>query len=200
MSPGRPDDLHSLPPDLPVPADDGACAHLAGRELPAVELPTTAGRRIPLDQLGDGTTVIYAYPRTGLPDREPPGGLAAWDSIPGMRGCTPQACSYRDHHAELRGAGAAVFGLSTQPIDDQREMAERLHLPFEVLSDERFELTEALALPTVTVAGHRVLRRFTLVARAGRIERVFYPVFPPDSDAPRVLAHLLGQAAPHASH
>jgi peroxiredoxin len=194
VSPGRPDDLHSLPPDLPVPVDDGACDHLPGAALPPVELSTTAGRRIRLDRLPGERTVIYAYPRTGMPDREPPGGLAAWDSIPGLRGCTPQACSYRDRHADLRRAGAEIFGLSTQTTAYQAEVAERLHLPFEVLSDAELVLTETLRLPTVEVAGHRVLRRFTMVIRGGRIERVFYPVFPPDADAPRVLAWLRDEA------
>lgn len=134
--------------------------------------------------------VLYCYPRTGLPDQDPPGGLDAWDSIPGARGCTPQACSYRDHHQELREHGAQVFGLSTQTPEYQRKMASRLHLPFEVLSDARLEFARALQLPTFTVAGIEVIRRLTLIARAGRIETYFYPVFPPDADAGRVLEWL----------
>lgn len=183
----RSDDLHRLPDDLPVPMDDGACDHLPGMELPDLELPSTAGRLVPIRRLGEGYVVFYFYPRTGLPDQDPPGGLAAWDSIPGARGCTPQACSYRDHHQELRERGAQVFGVSTQTTGYQREMAERLHLPFEVLSDDRLELARALRLPTFTVAGIEVIRRLTLITRMGKIEACFYPVFPPDADAGRVL-------------
>jgi peroxiredoxin len=181
------DDLYRLPADLPVPVDDGAAHHLPGRQLPALSLPSTGGREVRLDALGPGWTVLYCYPRTGRPDQSVPPG---WDAIPGARGCTPQACSYRDHHGELRALGARVFGLSTQSPDYQRELAERLHLPFEVLSDADFRLTDALALPTFEADGMRLLRRLTLLIRAGRIEHCFYPVFPPDADAPQVLDWL----------
>jgi peroxiredoxin len=124
--------------------------------------------------------VLYAYPRTGHPD-EP--GPPDWDAIPGARGCTPQACSYRDHHAELRALGAQVFGLSTQTTAYQQEMAQRLQLPYEVLGDAEFRLTEALTLPTFEAGGMRLLKRFTLLVHAGRIEACFYPVFPPDADS-----------------
>lgn len=186
------DDLHTLPADLPVPVDDGATAHLPGRHLPALSLPSTAGRQVELDQLGAGWTVLFCYPRTGHPD-EP--GPPEWDAIPGARGCTPQACSYRDHHTELRELGAQVFGLSTQSTAYQREMAERLGLPYEVLSDADFRLTEALHLPTFEAGGMRLLRRLTLLVRAGRIEACFYPVFPPDADAEHVLAWLRARTA-----
>ncbi len=182
----RPDDLHALPEGLPVPVDDGACRHLPGLTLPPIELPSTGGGTVRLDRPGARFTIIYCYPRTGLPDAEPPGGLAAWDAIPGMRGCTPQACAYRDHHAELRALGAEVFGLSTQDTEYQREMTGRLGLPVPVLSDARLAFTRALRLPTETVAGQVLIRRLTLLAEAGRIAEVFYPVFPPDADAGRV--------------
>lgn len=183
----RSDDLHRLPDDLPVPVDDGACNHLPGMELPDLELPSTRGRLVPIRRLGEGYAIFYFYPRTGLPDQDPPGGLAAWDSIPGARGCTPQACAYRDHHQELRERDAQVFGVSTQTTAYQREMAERLHLPFEVLSDAGLALARALRLPTFTVSGIEVIRRLTLITRGGRIEACFYPVFPPDADAGRIL-------------
>jgi peroxiredoxin len=181
------EDLYRLPADLPIPVDDGAALHLAGRRLPALKLPSTAGRLVQLDALGSGWTVLYCYPRTGRPD-EP--GSPTWDAIPGARGCTPQACSYRDHHAELQALGAQVFGLSTQTTAYQQEMAVRLHLPYEVLSDAEFRLTDALALPTFEAGGMRLLRRLTLLIHAGRIEACFYPVFPPDADAGHVLAWL----------
>ena len=185
MSP-RSDDLHSLPANLPAPVDDGACDHLRGARVPRVGLPGTRGGVVDLGALG-GRTVVYAYPRTGVPDRDPPDG---WDLVPGARGCTPQSCAFRDHHAELAALGARVFGLATNPTDYQREAADRLHLPFELLSDARFELTEALRLPTFEIAGMRLLRRFTLILRDGAIEHVMYPVFPPDRNADDVIAWL----------
>lgn len=186
------DDLYTLPVDLPVPVNDGAALHLVGRLLPALSLPSTAGREVRLDALGPGWTALYAYPRTGRPD-EP--GPPEWDAIPGARGCTPQACSYRDHHAELHSLGAQVFGLSTQTTAYQQEMVRRLHLPYEVLSDAEFRLTEALGLPTFEAGGMRLLKRLTLLVRSGRIEACFYPVFPPDADAGHVLGWLRERGA-----
>jgi peroxiredoxin len=180
-------DPTTLPADLPVPQDDGGAAHLPGIGVPAVALPSTGGADVRLDALGPGRTIIYAYPMTGTPGIEPPDG---WDAIPGARGCTPESCAFRDHHAELQAAGASVYGLSTQPTDVQREAAERLHLPFALLSDHVGALSEALRLPTMTVDGTPMIKRLTLVVRDGRIEHVFYPVFPPDEHAAQVLAWL----------
>ena len=180
-------DLYELPPDLPVPQDDGACDHLAGMKLPPLALRSTAGRQVDLSAL-EGTTVVYVYPRTGRPDQEVPPG---WNAIPGARGCTPQSCAFRDHYQELRRAGASrVFGLSTQDTAYQREAVERLHLPFELFSDERLEFARALRLPTFEVAGMRLIKRLTLILRDGAIEKVFYPVFPPDRNAGEVLDWL----------
>lgn len=183
----RHDDLMRIPDGLAVPVDDGACDHLRGASMPPIELPSTAGGTVRLDRPESEWTVVYAYPRTGLPDVDSPPG---WDEIPGARGCTPQSCSFRDHHAELAALGAVVHGLSTQPTTYQREMAERLHLPFAVLSDADLALTRALSLPTFPYAEWTLLRRFTLILREGRIEEVFYPVFPPDADAARVESWL----------
>jgi peroxiredoxin len=185
------DDLYTLPADLPVHIDDGAAAHLLGQLLPPIVLPSTAGRSVDLNALGAGWTVLYCYPRTGRPEEPTP---PIWDAIPGARGCTPQACSYRDHHAELRSLGAQVFGVSTQITSYQQEMVQRLHLPYEVLSDAEFRLTDAFALPTFEAGGMRLLKRLTLLVRAGRIEDCFYPVFPPDADAGHVLAWLRQRA------
>ena len=183
----RSDNVYELPKDLPVPQDDGACDHLAGMKLPAVALCSTRGRAVDLATLG-GTTVIYIYPRTGRPDREL---LTGWNAIPGARGCTPQSCAFRDHHEELKRAGAAqVFGLSTQDTAYQREAVVRLHLPFELLSDEKLVFARALKLPTFEVDGMKLIKRLTLIARDGVIEKVFYPVFPPDRNAGDVLAWL----------
>jgi peroxiredoxin len=175
------------PPDLPRPVDDGACAHLPGTAMPRVALPSTAGRDVDLGALPPGRTVIYCYPMTGVPGRPLPDG---WDAIPGARGCTPETCAFRDHHREFADLGAEVFGLSTQTTAYQREMAERLHLPFEVLSDAGLRFADALRLPTFEVEGARLIRRLTLVARDGAIEHVFYPVFPPDGHAGEVVRWL----------
>lgn len=190
----RSDDLHRLPADLPVPADDGAARHLAGMALPDLELLSTSGRTVNLARLETAWTVIYCYPRTGLPGQDPPGGLGEWNAIPGARGCTPQSCGYRDHSEALARLGARVFGLSTQTSDYQREMVERLHLPFEVLSDRELKCTKALRLPAFEFAGETMTKRCTLLIARSRIEEVFYPVFPPDGDAEKTLAWLKGRA------
>ena len=176
-----------LPDDLPVPVDDGACDHLPGTTVPSVPLPATDGTLVDLSNFA-GRTVVYAYPRTGRPGE--PSLVEGWDLIPGARGCTPETCGFRDHHAELAAAGASVYGMSTQDSAYQRELVERLALPFAILSDERLELTAALGLPTFEVAGRTLHRRHTLVLRDGVVEHVFYPVFPPDRHASEVLAWL----------
>ena len=191
----RPDDIHELPADLPVPVDDGAARHLVGMALPDMELRSTSGRLVSLARPETSWTIVYCYPRTGRPGEEPPGGLARWHAIPGARGCTPQSCAYRDHHSALAGLGARVFGLSTQTSDYQREVVERLHLPFEVLSDHDLALARALRLPTFKVAGQTLLKRCTLLIAGDRIEECFYPVFPPDGDAERVLEWLKARGA-----
>ncbi len=179
--------LTELPPGLPVPEDDGAADHLRGMRMPRVTLRSTGGRDVDVADLGDRRTVLYFYPRTGLPDRPVP---AEWDAIPGARGCTPESCGFRDHFAEISALGAAVYGVSTQDTGYQREAAERLHLPFELLSDSEFALTDALRLPTFDFEGVRLLKRLTLVVRSGQVEHVFYPIFPPDRHAEEVLTWL----------
>jgi len=186
----RSDDLYSLPSNLPIPGDDGACDHLAGLLWPPASLQSTRGTHVSLASVKAEWLVVYCYPRTGLPDQDPPGGIAAWDAIPGARGCTPQACSYRDYHAQLVQHGTEVFGISTQDTEYQREVVDRLHLPFELLSDSELELARALQLPTFSVAGQTLLKRLTLVGRGGRIEKCFYPVFPPNADAENVLRYI----------
>jgi peroxiredoxin len=180
-------DLTELPPGLPVPQDDGAAAHLLGTRLPSIMLPATDGGAVALADLA-GRVVIFCYPRTGRPGDPPL--VDEWDLIPGARGCTPQSCAFRDLHAAFRARDAQVFGLSTQDTVYQQEAAERLHLPFPLLSDERLELASALRLPTFEAGGETLLKRLTLIARDGRIEKVFYPVFPPDKNADEVLIWL----------
>src|ERR1700722_10413078 len=170
---------------IPAPIDDGAVRHLPGANLPSVVLPATNGESIDISACR-GRTVLYIYPRTARPGIANPHG---WDLIPGARGCTPQSCAFRDHFAELRRAGVdQLFGISTQDTAYQREAADRLHLPFPLLSDEHFEFAHALGLPTFEVDGVRLLKRCTLVVDDGRVARVFYPVFPPDQNASEVIA------------
>jgi peroxiredoxin len=183
--------LHQLPANLPAPTDDGASDHLPGMQLPSVPLMSTAGEPVYLAAL-PGKTVVYCYPMTGRPGKDLPQG---WDEIPGARGCTPQSCSFRDHHAELRDLGVRVFGLSTQNTGYQREAVERLHLPFELLSDEKLAFAEALGLPTFEAAGTVLLKRLTLVIEDGWIDKVFYPVFPPGKNAEEVLGWLRQQGS-----
>ena len=183
----RSDNVLELPKDLPVPQDDGACDHLTGMKLPSLALASTRGRRVDLSTL-TGTTVVYIYPRTGRPDLEVPTG---WNVIPGARGCTPQSCAFRDRYQELKALGVSeLFGLSTQEPAYQQEAAERLHLPFEILSDGKLEFAQALRLPMFEIDGMRLIKRITLIARDGRIEKVFYPVFPPDRNADEVIEWL----------
>ncbi len=177
---------NELPTDLPIPQDDGACNHLVGMALPNVELRATDGAMVNLSHIA-GRLVIYCYPMTGQPNVLLPEG---WDQIPGARGCTPQSCAFRDHYQELQALGAKVFGLSVQSTDYQCEMATRLHLPFQVLSDEQHQFQQALSLPTFMAGGMNLLKRVTLIANQGRIEAVHYPIFPSDSDASWVLDYL----------
>ncbi len=182
----RTDNLYELPKNLPIPVDDGACNHLLGMQLPSVSLASTDGRMVDLKSLL-GRSVVYCYPRTGKPDIEPPEG---WNEIPGARGCTPQSCAFRDRHRELQAMGARLFGLSTQSTEYQREAVERLHLPFELLSDAELAFTRALRLPTFKVENMTLIKRLTLIIQDGRIEKVFYPVFPPDKNAQEVMEWL----------
>jgi peroxiredoxin len=182
--------VHTLPAGLPVPEDDGACDHLTGMVVPALELDSSQG---PVDvaELASGLGVLYVYPRTGKPDQPVP---ESWDATPGARGCTPQSCAFRDHAAELEELGARVAGVSAQPLDDQLEVAERLALPYPVIADPGLRLGAALGLPTFEFAGMTLYRRVTLVLRSGLVERVFYPVFPPDRNATDVVEWLREKA------
>ncbi|HVH51573.1 MAG TPA: peroxiredoxin [Gaiellaceae bacterium] len=172
-------DVYTLPPNLPVPEDDGAADHLVGLELPNLPLESSAGEVNVRD-----FDVIYVYPRSGRPDRAL---LPGWDETPGARGCTPQSCAFRDVYGEL---GVRVAGLSAQTLDDQLEFAERNRMPFPVVADPERKLGAALRLPTFEIAGLMLYKRITLVADVARIVKVFYPVFPPDANAVNVLAWL----------
>ena len=186
------DPSQPLPADLPVPVDDGACRHLPGLPVPAINLRSTKDRWVDLSAESAPRVVVYCYPRTGVPGQPL---LPGWDAIPGARGCTPETCAFRDHHEELKRLGAEVFGFSTQTTEYQKEMAERLHLPFEVLSDADLAFVHALRLPTFDIEGMTLVKRLTLVLSQRRIEKVFYPVFPPDKHAAEVIEWLRAHPA-----
>lgn len=185
--------LTELPSDLPQPLDDGAANHLVGMKLPQLTLQATTGVGINVGAI-PGLLVVYCYPMTGQPNVALPEG---WDQIPGARGCTPQSCSFRDHYQDIQDLGAAVMGLSVQSTEYQTEMAQRLHLPFPVLSDIDYSFQQALRLPTFQAAGMTLLKRLTLIARDGRIVAVHYPVFPSDSDPQWVVEQLRSISAGH---
>ena len=176
--------VYQLPPDLPAPADDGACANLEGRAAPDLELESSNG---PVSLATFGDAVVYIYPRTGKPGVEP---KETWNAIPGARGCTPQSCGFRDHAEKLRGHGLKLAGLSAQTLEDQVEVSERLGIIYPIVADPGLELKAALSLPTFEFEGAELYKRVTLVIRGGRIGQVFYPVFPPDRNAEEVVAWL----------
>jgi peroxiredoxin len=172
---------------IPAPIDDGEARHLVGLKLPSFKLAATNGMYVDLSSL-TGRSIVYAYPMTGKPGTPLPDG---WDMLPGARGCTPQSCAFRDLASELKKSGAShIFGISTQETNYQSEAATRLHLPFPLLSDHDFVLANSLSLPTMAVAGSRLLKRLTMIIRDGAIEHVFYPVFPPDRNASDVKSWL----------
>ncbi|MEM1142088.1 MAG: peroxiredoxin [Pseudomonadota bacterium] len=181
-------DLHTVDwSAIPAPVDDGAANHLVGMPWPAIELESTDGINVDLSKL-PGRSLVYAYPMTGRPGTPLPDG---WDQIPGARGCTPQSCAFRDHSDELRRLGVSgVYGISTQRSVDQQEAAERLHLPFALLSDSDLQLARGLNLPVFRVGDATLLRRITLVIDDGTITKMFYPVFPPDENAQAVIDWL----------
>jgi peroxiredoxin len=178
--------LYSLPDDLPVPVDDGACDHLQGLQVPQLTLESSVGP-VDLAAFAAGRAVLYLYPRTGRPDRTIPD---EWNAIPGARGCTPESCGFRDHAQELRAHGAKLAGLSAQTLEEQVELAERLGILYPVIADPGLALRDALRLPTFEFGGQTLYKRVTLVFEGGRIAKVFYPVFPPDQAAEEVLAWL----------
>lgn len=186
-------DYTSLPAGLPIPEDDGAADHLEGRDLPALELPSSTGRALNLAGLGTGRLVVYVYPRTGVPGESLPEG---WDDIPGARGCTPQSCAYRDAYPQFEELGVPVVGISAQDARSQAEFAQRQQIPYPLLSDSGLVLAKALGLPTFRAGGLTLYKRLTFVAEAGMVAKVFYPVFPPDQDAAEVLSWLRMRLTP----
>lgn len=177
---------YPLPDDLPVPVDDGRTAHLVGMAIPELAFPSTQGGQVLLGADRD-RTIIFLYPKTGVPGQPMPEG---WDDIPGARGCTPEACGFRDQYQTIGEANAIIYGLSSQDSAYQTEMADRLRLPYPVLSDPEFRLAATLSLPTFEVFGERLYSRLTISVAEGRIERVWYPIFPTDTHASEVATWL----------
>jgi peroxiredoxin len=179
-----------MPADLPRPEDDGAARGLEGRLIPPTRLESTTGERIELASVARGSLVLYVYPRTGSPGEPLPAG---WMETPGAFGCTAENCAFRDHAGQVAALGATVLGLSAQPIEEQREFAARERMPYPLLNDSSLALDRLLGLPTFEVAGMRLYRRLTFIAVEGRIQKVFYPVFPPDEHPAEVVAWLAGR-------
>jgi peroxiredoxin len=176
----------STPANLPIPENDGSCNHLIGTRLPDLGLVSTLGDPVNLSRLPE-RIVVYCYPMTGRPDVPRPEG---WGEIPGAMGCTPQSCAFRDHYGELCKLGVQVFGLSTQNTAYQKEMSDRLRLPFKVLSDEQLMFSNSIRLPTFKFEDKTLTKRVTFIANNGVIEAVHYPVFPSDSDPEWAINHL----------
>lgn len=179
-------DYLALPGNLPVPEDDGQASHLIGMSLPEVALTSTTGDAVLLNKLPN-LSVIFIYPMTGVPGVALPQG---WDDVPGARGCTPQACAYRDSYQEIRKIADAVFGLSNQVTSYQREFRDRVHLPYELLSDSEGAVRTAMNLPHFELHGKSYLKRLTMIIKSGVIKTVHYPVFPSNEDALWVLETL----------
>jgi peroxiredoxin len=167
--------------------DDGAARHLtAGVPLPDLGLPNHRGDTVNLSTR-QGAALLYLYPWTGRPDyADPPG----WDDIPGAHGSTPETEGFRDHYLRFRAQRIEVFGLSSQTSEHHAELASRLAVPFQLLSDAAFAYADALRLPTFEAGSERFYKRLTLFVRDGRIVHVFYPVEQPGEHARAVLGWL----------
>lgn len=181
-----PKNLYMLPEGLPAPEADGACDHLQGLALPALSLSSTDGSAVDLSRQ-PGTCVVFFYPMTGKPERPP---MIGWNKIPGARGCTTQCVAFRDRYQDFQKASVEVFGVSAQPLKEQKESVERLHLPYRLLNDSDLALADALELPTFEYDGGRYIKRLSLVVQDGVIRRVYYPVFPPHLNPTDILADL----------
>ncbi|UZJ43849.1 peroxiredoxin [Marinimicrobium sp. C6131] len=178
--------LYMLPEGLPEPQDDGACDHLQGMAIPSVALPSTRDEPVDLSAIS-GTAVVFFYPMTGKPEQPP---MRGWNKIPGARGCTTQCCAFRDRYPEFQRLGVEVYGVSAQPLDDQRETVARLRLPYPLLNDSELKLVRALELPTFDYDHSRYIKRLTLLIEGGVVRQVYYPVFPPHLNPTDILAQL----------
>ena len=180
-------DLTKLPDDLPVPDDDGACNHLTNFTIPPISLPNQDGNLLRLNRLDTFRIVLYCYPMTGRSDRPLPNN---WDSIPGARGCTSQTCNFRDNYDEIVSLNAIPIGVSTQPIDELKEMVTRLGVIYDVVSDINLKFAKKLTLPTFNIEDKVFLKRTTFIIEKSVIKKVFYPIFPPNKHVHEVMEWL----------
>ena len=180
-------DLTKLSDDLPIPKDDGACNHLTNFTIPPISLPNQDGNLLRLNRLDTFRIVLYCYPMTGRPDRPLPNN---WDSIPGARGCTTQTCSFRDNYDEIVSLNAIPIGVSTQAVDDLKEMVTRLGVTYDVVSDVNLEFAKKINLPTFAIDDKVYLKRTTLIIEKSVIKKVFYPIFPPNKHINEVIKWL----------
>ena len=179
--------LSVLPKDLPVPIDDGKCNHLVNKTIPDIFLPTQNGNMLKLNRSDTFRLIIYCYPMTGRPDKVLP---ENWNSIPGARGCTPQTCSFRDNYDDFIKLNSIPIGLSTQSIEDIREMTMRLSIPYDVVSDEKMTFIKLMKLPTFKINNKTYIKRITMIVEKSIIKHIFYPVFPPDLHVKDVIQWL----------
>lgn len=178
--------LYMLPEGLPEPQEDGACDHLQGLALPSLPLASTTDEPVDLSEVA-GTAVVFFYPMTGKPEQPP---MRGWNKIPGARGCTTQCCAFRDRYPEFRRLGVEIYGVSAQPLEDQKEAVGRLRLPYPLLNDSNMDLAAELDLPTFGYDGARFIKRLTLLVEGGVIRQVYYPVFPPHLNPTDILSQL----------
>ncbi|VAW52529.1 Alkyl hydroperoxide reductase subunit C-like protein [hydrothermal vent metagenome] len=179
-------DLYQLPEGLPVPVDDGACNHLEGAPFPSMLITVTPHATYDFSK-EKGINIIFFYPMIGHPDSLP---MTGWNEIPGARGCTPQALSYKNYFRQITKLGVRLFGASSQALKEQNDAIDRLKLPFELINDSSFLLSNALKLPTFQFNEIKMIKRLTLVVVDGVIKKVFYPVFPPNKNVDDVIVWL----------
>ena len=153
--------------------NDGYMNTLENTNFPNVSLPNQDGNLLNLNRTDTFRMILYFYPMTGRPDRPLP---ENWNNIPGAKGCTIETCSFRDKYDEIITLNAVPIGISTQDVDDNKEMTSRLKIPYDVLSDEKLELSNELNIPTFSVGSKIFLKRITLIVEKKIIKKVFYPI------------------------
>ena len=179
--------LTELPTNLSKVQEEGACDHLLKSIIPYISLPNQDGNLLKLNRSDTFRLVIFCFPMTGHPDRPLP---KNWNSISGASGCTVQVCSFRDNYDNLIKNNCIPIGISTQPIKDIKEMTKRLHIPYDILSDQNLNLISKIKLPTFSINNKIFLKRVTLIIEKSVIKKVFYPVLPVGKNIYNVLDWL----------
>ena len=173
--------------NIPEPKNDGLCNHLEGMAIPDISLLTINGDYLKLRRKESFRLILYFYPMTGRPDKPLPDN---WNEIPGARGCTLENCSFRDHYEDLIKLNALPIGITSQSIEDIKEMIQRLNITYDILSDYKLSLVYSLKLPTFSIEKKTYIKRLTLIVNNSKITKVFYPIFPPDKHIFEVLNWL----------